>query len=225
MKRIGHLLCGAAIIMMTATVASDVRARAPFAYPLLIAYPLKGQTPDHENVDRAACHDWAVAGKLYWPWPAAEPIGIDVSASGFAEQINKTFRDFGTGGEVMDLGCDVEQGVTVCKFIVSTPGSSIPGAAFAASENAPVERIRILSGKATDNVNFTLVMGAVMAITEADMSRDERGKLALDLIKHFIRGSENPGGERQARNVSPRFCGWGRNDAGSPARPMTPPDL
>ena len=92
----------------------------------------------------------------------------------------------------MDLGCDVEQGVTVCKFVVSTPGSSIPGAAFAASENAPVERIRILSGKATDNVNFTLVMGAVMAITEADMSRDERGELALDLIKRFIRGSENP---------------------------------
>ena len=57
-------------------------------------------------------------------------------------------------------------------------------------QNAPVERIGILSGKATDNVNFTLVMGAVMAITEADMSRDERGKLALDLIKRF--GSKNP---------------------------------
>ena len=190
MKRIGQLLCGAAIIMMTGTVAPDVHARALFAYPLLIAYPLKGQTPDHENVDRAACHDWAVAGRLYWPCPAAEPIGIDVSASGFAEQINKTFRDFGAGGEARDLGCDVEQGVTVCKFIVSTPGSSIPGAAFAASENAPVERIRIFSGKATDNVNFTLVMGAVMAITESDMSRDERGKMALDLMKRF--GSKNP---------------------------------
>jgi hypothetical protein len=35
-------------------------------------------------------------------------------------------------------------------------------------------------------------MGAVMAITEPDMSRDERGELALDLIKRFIRGSENP---------------------------------
>ena len=192
MKRIGQLLCGAAVIIMTGTVASDVHAYALFAYPALIAYPLKGQTSDQENVDRAACHDWAVSGRLYWPCQAAEPIGIDVSASGFAEQINKTFRDFGAGGEAMDLGCDVEQGVAVCKFIVSTPGSSIPGAAFAASENAPVERIRILSGKATDNVNFTLVMGAVMAITEADMSRDERGELTLNLIKRFIRGSENP---------------------------------
>jgi len=165
--------------MMTGTVAPDVHARALFAYPLLIAYHLKGQTPDHENVDRAACHDWAVAGRLYWPCPAAEPIGIDVSASEFAQQVDKVLRDFGAGGEAMDRGCDTEQGVAVCKFIVSTPGSSIPGAAFAASENAPVERIRILSGKATDNVNFTLVMGAVMAITEADMSRDERGELAL----------------------------------------------
>ena len=194
MKRIGQLLCGAAIIMMTGTVASDVHARALFAYPLFIAYPLKGQTLDQVNVDRAACHDWAVSGRLYWPCPAAEPIGINVSASEFAaqinEQINKTFRDFGAGGGAMDRGCNTEQGVAVCKFIVSTPGSSIPGAAFAASENAPVERIRILSGKATDNVNFTLVMGAVMAITEADMSRDERGKLALDLIKRF--GSKNP---------------------------------
>ena len=34
MKRIGQLLCGAAIIMMTGTVASDVHARALFAYPL-----------------------------------------------------------------------------------------------------------------------------------------------------------------------------------------------
>ena len=50
----------------------------------------------------------------------------------------------------------------------------------------------MLSGKATDNVNFTLVMGAVMAIAEADMSRDERGELALDLTKRFIRGSESP---------------------------------
>jgi hypothetical protein len=192
MKRIFQLLCGAAIITMTGTVASDVHAYALFAYPLraLFAYPLKGQTLDQVNVDRAACHDWAVSGRLYWPCPAAEPIGINVSASEFAEQINKTFRDFSAGGAAMDRGCNTEQGVAVCKFIVSTPGSSLPGAAFAASENAPVERIRILSSKVTDHVNFTLVMGAVMAITESDMSRDERGKMALDLMKRF--GSKNP---------------------------------
>lgn len=194
MKRIGQLLCGAAVIMMTGTAASDVHGYASFAYPLraLFAYPLKGQTSDQENVDREACHDWAVSGRLYWPCQAAEPIGVAVSASGFAEYINKTFRDFAAGGQATDLGCDVNQGVAVCKFIVSTPESSIPGAAFAASENAPVERIRILSGKATDNVNFTMVMGAVMAITEADISGDEREEMALDLIKRFIRGSENP---------------------------------
>jgi hypothetical protein len=135
MKRIFQLLCGAAIITMTGTVASDVHAYALFAYPLraLFAYPLKGQTLDQVNVDRAACHDWAVSGRLYWPCPAAEPIGINVSASEFAEQINKTFRDFGAGGAAMDRGCNTEQGVAVCKFIVSTPGSSLPGAAFAAS--------------------------------------------------------------------------------------------
>ena len=192
MKRIGQLLCGAAVIMMTGTAASDVHGYASFAYPLraLFAYPLKGHTLDQVNVDRAACHDWAVSGRLYWPCPAAEPIGIDVSASEFAEQVDKILRDFGAGGEAMDRGCGTEQGVAVCKFIVSTPGSSLPGAAFAASENAPVERIRILSGKATDHFNFTLVMGAVMAITESDMSRDERGKMALDLMEHF--GSKNP---------------------------------
>ena len=35
-----------------------------------------------------------------------------------------------------------------------------------------------------------ITLGAVMAITESDMSRDERGKMALDLIKRF--GSKNP---------------------------------
>ena len=192
MKRICQFLCGAVVIMMTGTAASDVHGYASFAYPprALFAHPLKGPPLDQVNVDRAACHDWAVSGRLYWPCPAAEPIGIDVSASGFAEQVDKTLRDFGAGGEAMDRGCGTEQGVAVCRFIVSTPGSSLPGAAFAASENGPVERIRILSGKATDHFNFTLVIGAVMAITESDMSRDERGKMTLDLMEHF--GSKNP---------------------------------
>ena len=53
MKRIGQLLCGAAIIMMTGTVASDVHARALFAYPLRpsFAYPLKGRRA-------GGVHDW-----------------------------------------------------------------------------------------------------------------------------------------------------------------------
>ena len=85
-----------------------------------------------------------------------------------------------------------------------------------------MERIRILSGKATDDVNFTLVMGAVMAITEPDLSRDERGELALDLIKRFIRGSENPEVSGKLGTYRLDFCRWARNDAGSPAIPMTP---
>ena len=53
MKRIGQLLCGTTVIMMTGTVASDVHAYALFAYPPrpLLAYPLKGQTSDQENME------------------------------------------------------------------------------------------------------------------------------------------------------------------------------
>jgi hypothetical protein len=61
MKPIRQLLFGVAIVTMAATAASHVYARA------LYAYPLKGQTPEQEDADRAACHDWAVAETGYDP--------------------------------------------------------------------------------------------------------------------------------------------------------------
>jgi hypothetical protein len=40
---------------VSSVYAQSVTARA------LFAYPMQGQTPEQENADRAACHDWAVA--------------------------------------------------------------------------------------------------------------------------------------------------------------------
>ena len=53
MKGMSQVLCGAGIMLVAATAISPVHARA------LFAYPMQGQTPEQENADRAACHDWA----------------------------------------------------------------------------------------------------------------------------------------------------------------------
>jgi hypothetical protein len=59
MKPMSRLLFAAAVILMVGTAASHVRAQtAPGR--ALFAYPMKGQTPEQENADRAACHNWAV---------------------------------------------------------------------------------------------------------------------------------------------------------------------
>ena len=60
MKRMSRLLCAAAIISLAGTVVSDVYAQTATGRALF-AYPMKGQTPEQQNADRAACHDWAVA--------------------------------------------------------------------------------------------------------------------------------------------------------------------
>src|SRR5262249_45238373 len=60
MKRISQLVCGIAIIVMAGTAVSSVYAQSVTARALF-TYPMKGQTPEQENADRAACHDWAVA--------------------------------------------------------------------------------------------------------------------------------------------------------------------
>jgi len=60
MKRMSRLLCAAAIISVTGTAVSDVYAQTATGRALF-AYPMKGQTPEQQNADRAACHDWAVA--------------------------------------------------------------------------------------------------------------------------------------------------------------------
>lgn len=58
MKRWSHLLCCAAVALAAGTGASDVRAQSAPGRALL-AYK-EGVTPEQENRDRAACHDWAV---------------------------------------------------------------------------------------------------------------------------------------------------------------------
>ena len=61
MKRLSQILCGAAIMVMAGTAISHVHARA------LFAYPMQGQSPEQENADRSACHDWAVIQTGYDP--------------------------------------------------------------------------------------------------------------------------------------------------------------
>ena len=61
MQRMSQVLCGAAIMLMAAAAISPVDARA------LFAYPMQGQTPEQENADRSACHDWAVVQSGYDP--------------------------------------------------------------------------------------------------------------------------------------------------------------
>ena len=61
MQRMSQVLCGAAIVLMAGAAMSPVYARA------LFAYPMQGQTPEQENADRSACHDWAVVQSGYDP--------------------------------------------------------------------------------------------------------------------------------------------------------------
>jgi hypothetical protein len=81
MKRISKLIYGAAIMVMAVTAVSYVYAQSATGRALY-AYPLKGQTPEQENADRAACHDWAVAQAGYDPTLvyAAQQAGIPMSA-------------------------------------------------------------------------------------------------------------------------------------------------
>jgi len=54
-----RLLFAATVILMVGTAASYACAQTA-AGRALFAYPMKGQTPEQENADRAACHNWAV---------------------------------------------------------------------------------------------------------------------------------------------------------------------
>ena len=77
MKPINQLHFAAAVILMVGTAASYAGAQTATGRALF-AYPLNGQTPDQENLDRAACHDWAVAQSGFDPEPAfaAQQAGI-----------------------------------------------------------------------------------------------------------------------------------------------------
>jgi hypothetical protein len=49
----------------------------------LFAYPMQGQTPEQENADRSACHDWAVVQTGYDPtFLYSAQRGVIVTQSG-----------------------------------------------------------------------------------------------------------------------------------------------
>jgi hypothetical protein len=60
MKRINSLVCAAAIILILGVAGSDVYAQSTGGRALF-SYPMRGQTPEQQEADRAACHEWAVA--------------------------------------------------------------------------------------------------------------------------------------------------------------------
>ena len=61
MNRMSQLLfVAAAFILMVETTGGDVHAQSSSGRALF-SYPMKGQTPEQQEADRAACHEWAVA--------------------------------------------------------------------------------------------------------------------------------------------------------------------
>ena len=128
----------------------------------------------------------------------AEHVWINVNAADFAERVNATLREHGIMGDATDLGCDAEQGGSVCKFFLSPrdlvvrPGSTLIGTVYAKMENAPVKIVRLAADKNIDTSNFGIAIGVVMTLTDPDMSRELLRELALDLLKRFLRGSNQP---------------------------------
>jgi hypothetical protein len=81
MQRTSQLVCGIAIILLAGTVVSPLHAQSVTARALF-AYPLRGQTPEQETADRAACHNWAVTQTGFDPTLvyAAQQAGVPMSA-------------------------------------------------------------------------------------------------------------------------------------------------
>jgi hypothetical protein len=77
MKPMNQLLFSAAVILLVGTAASQVGAQTATGRALF-AYPMKGQTPEQENADRAACHNWAVSQTGFDPTLvyAAQQAGV-----------------------------------------------------------------------------------------------------------------------------------------------------
>jgi hypothetical protein len=61
MERKYQLLNAIAIVAVTLLArVADLHAQSSGGRALF-AYPMQGQTPEQQNADRAACHEWAVA--------------------------------------------------------------------------------------------------------------------------------------------------------------------
>lgn len=67
-----------ASLLLAAVVLLSLHVQ-PAASRALFAYPMQGQTPEQENADRAACHQWAVEQSGFDPTiglPAEERSGV-----------------------------------------------------------------------------------------------------------------------------------------------------
>jgi hypothetical protein len=61
MNRMSQLLfVAAASLLLAGTVGGEVYAQSTGGRALF-SYPMRGQTPEQQEADRAACHEWAVA--------------------------------------------------------------------------------------------------------------------------------------------------------------------
>jgi hypothetical protein len=79
MKPTSQIRFAATFILVVGTAVSNVHAQSTGG--ALFAYPMKGQTLEQQNADRAACHDWAVAQTGYDPSGvfAAQQAGVPMS--------------------------------------------------------------------------------------------------------------------------------------------------
>lgn len=77
MQRTSQLVCGIAIVLLAGTVVSPLYAQSVTSRALF-TYPLRGQTPEQENADRAACHNWAATQTGFDPTLvyAAQQAGV-----------------------------------------------------------------------------------------------------------------------------------------------------
>ena len=77
MKPVNRLLFAAAVILMVGTAASYVCAQTATGRALF-AYPMRGQTLQQQDADRAACHEWAVGQTGFDPSLvyAAQQVGV-----------------------------------------------------------------------------------------------------------------------------------------------------
>ena len=80
MKGMRPLLC-AAVMLMSGIAVFDVHAQSTGGNALF-SYPTRGQTPEQQAADRAACHEWAVAQTGHDPSLvfAAQQAGVSTRA-------------------------------------------------------------------------------------------------------------------------------------------------
>jgi hypothetical protein len=75
MTLMSRLVFIAALAAIAGIAASQAHAQSATGRALF-AYPMQGQTPEQENADRAACHDWAVQQSGF------DPTNVPIPQSG-----------------------------------------------------------------------------------------------------------------------------------------------